>query len=120
MTQKIPELSRRQLLAAMAMSSLAGFANGSPISEPDGPNHFGSGNKGRPITFNAKVSRDGQHGVTVPIGIDAGRTVIIVCDMQNDFGSKGGMFDRAGIDITMIQRLSARLRKSWRRLEVRA
>jgi ureidoacrylate peracid hydrolase len=24
--------------------------------------------------------------------------------MQNDFGAKGGMFDRAGIDLSMIQR----------------
>jgi hypothetical protein len=31
------------------------------------------------------------------------RTAVIVVDMQNDFGSKGGMFDRAGIDISGIQ-----------------
>jgi ureidoacrylate peracid hydrolase len=42
--------------------------------------------------------------MTVPISIDAAKTVIIVCDMQNDFGARGGMFDRARIDITMIQR----------------
>jgi ureidoacrylate peracid hydrolase len=39
-----------------------------------------------------------------PIVIDTARTVVIVVDMQNDFGAKGGMFDRAGIDISMIQR----------------
>src|SRR5436309_8456941 len=38
-----------------------------------------------------------------PIRIDTARTAIIVVDMQNDFGTKGGMFDRAGIDISMIQ-----------------
>jgi ureidoacrylate peracid hydrolase len=38
-----------------------------------------------------------------PIAIDAERTVLIVIDMQNDFGAKGGMFDRAGIDISKIQ-----------------
>jgi ureidoacrylate peracid hydrolase len=38
-----------------------------------------------------------------PIGIDTARTAVIVVDMQNDFGSKGGIFDRAGIDISMIQ-----------------
>jgi ureidoacrylate peracid hydrolase len=37
------------------------------------------------------------------IEIDPERTAIIVIDMQNDFGSKGGMFDRAGIDISGIQ-----------------
>jgi ureidoacrylate peracid hydrolase len=29
---------------------------------------------------------------------------VIVVDMQNDFGTKGGMFERAGIDISGIQR----------------
>jgi ureidoacrylate peracid hydrolase len=35
--------------------------------------------------------------------IDPQQTAIIVVDMQNDFGSEGGMFARAGIDITAIQ-----------------
>ena len=38
-----------------------------------------------------------------PIAIDAAQTAVIVCDMQNDFGSEGGMFQRAGMDISMIQ-----------------
>ncbi len=38
-----------------------------------------------------------------PIAIDAAKTAVIVVDMQNDFGSEGGMFQRAGIDISMIQ-----------------
>ena len=38
-----------------------------------------------------------------PISIDLVKTAVIVVDMQNDFGSKGGMFDRAGIDISGIQ-----------------
>jgi hypothetical protein len=37
-----------------------------------------------------------------PIVIDTAGTVVIVVDMQNDFGSKGGMFDGAGIDISRI------------------
>lgn len=40
-----------------------------------------------------------------PINIEPERTVLIVVDMQNDFGSPGGMFDRAGIDITCIQQV---------------
>lgn len=36
---------------------------------------------------------------------DAARTAIIVIDMQNDFGAKGGMFDRAGIDISNIEKV---------------
>jgi ureidoacrylate peracid hydrolase len=39
--------------------------------------------------------------------IDLSRTAVIVVDMQNDFGAKGGMFDRAGIDISGIQKVVA-------------
>ena len=39
--------------------------------------------------------------------IDTARTAVIVVDMQNDFGSKSGMFDRAGIDISGIQKAVA-------------
>lgn len=38
------------------------------------------------------------------ITFDPARTAVLVVDMQNDFGSKGGMFDRAGIDISGIQK----------------
>ena len=39
-----------------------------------------------------------------PIAIIPSQSAVIVVDMQNDFGSTGGMFDRAGIDISGIQR----------------
>ncbi|MBZ9770868.1 cysteine hydrolase [Mesorhizobium sp. CA6] len=39
-----------------------------------------------------------------PISIDLANAAVLVVDMQNDFGSQGGMFDRAGIDISGIQR----------------
>lgn len=38
-----------------------------------------------------------------PLTIDLGRTAVIVIDMQNDFGAKGGLFDLAGMDISAIQ-----------------
>jgi ureidoacrylate peracid hydrolase len=38
-----------------------------------------------------------------PITIEPSKAALLVIDMQNDFGSKGGMFDRAGLDISMIQ-----------------
>ena len=41
------------------------------------------------------------------ISIDPSEAAVIVVDMQNDFGSKGGMFDRAGIDISGIQKAVA-------------
>lgn len=39
----------------------------------------------------------------VPFGFDPSATAVVVVDMQNDFASTGGMFDRAGIDITGVQ-----------------
>src|SRR5947209_13400463 len=36
--------------------------------------------------------------------IDIAKSAVIVVDMQNDFGAKGGMFDLAGIDISGIQK----------------
>jgi ureidoacrylate peracid hydrolase len=50
---------------------------------------------GRTVTFDAKPT---------PMEIDTGKTAVLVVDMQNDFGTKGGMFDRAGIDISGIHK----------------
>ena len=41
------------------------------------------------------------------IAIDIKKTAVIVVDMQNDFGSKGGMFELAGIDISGIRKAIA-------------
>jgi ureidoacrylate peracid hydrolase len=46
-----------------------------------------------------------------PIAIDPARTAVIVVDMENDFASKGGMFDRAGIDISGAQKAIAPIAK---------
>ena len=35
--------------------------------------------------------------------LDPAACAVVVVDMQNDFGSTGGMFDRAGIDITVVR-----------------
>lgn len=43
------------------------------------------------------------NAVPEPVEIDPARTALVVVDMQNAFGSKGGMFDKAGIDISGIQ-----------------
>ena len=57
--------------------------------------------KNQPVKF---VTLDAK---PAPIKLDLPKTVVIVVDMENDFGSKGGMFDRAGIDISMIQKAVA-------------
>ena len=54
--------------------------------------------RGREIKLDAKPEA---------ILLDSARTALIVVDMQNDFGSNGGMFHRAGIDITGIQKAIA-------------
>lgn len=46
----------------------------------------------------------------VPCELSPSRTAVIVVDMQHDFASVGGMFDRAGIDIGCIQAIVPRVR----------
>jgi hypothetical protein len=45
----------------------------------------------------AKIARSSSG-----LSIDPARTAVIVVDMQNDFGTKGGMFDRAGVEIAPL------------------
>jgi nicotinamidase-related amidase len=94
MKKETHDLSRREMLAGLALSSLAGVAQGTTFSHMNtesSPLHLP---KGKMITIDAKPA---------PISIDTAKTAVIVVDMENDFGSKGGMFDLAGIDISMIQ-----------------
>jgi ureidoacrylate peracid hydrolase len=59
---------------------------------------FSSQPDGRMVTLDAQPA---------PIQIELACTAMLVIDMQNDFGAQGGMFDRAGIDISTIQRAIA-------------
>lgn len=50
----------------------------------------------------------GPHVITLdaqpePVEIDCTQCAVLVADMQNDFGARGGMFDRAAIDIAPIE-----------------
>jgi ureidoacrylate peracid hydrolase len=64
------------------------------------------------LTFNAAQSQPANaHNPLVKLGaspeafaFDPAKTAVIVVDMQNDFGAKGGMLDRAGLDISGIQK----------------
>lgn len=100
MERKAPlarDLSRRKvlgLIGATAAASLMGGAGEHSASAQQTSAPIRN-MKGRMVTFDAKPE---------PIAIDTAKTAVIVVDMQNDFGTKGGMFDRIGIDISMIQR----------------
>jgi Isochorismatase family len=86
-------LSGSSLLVASALSG-AGFATPTQAQQPTPP----------PKTMAHVVTLDAKPS---PISVDSAKTAVIVVDMQNDFGSKGGMFDRAGIDISGIQKAVA-------------
>ena len=47
-----------------------------------------------------------------PVDIDIRKTAVIVVDMQNDFVTKGGLFDRLGIGFDGMQNIVARIRKT--------
>jgi ureidoacrylate peracid hydrolase len=57
-----------------------------------------SDSRAEPVTLDAKPE---------PIAIDPARSAVIVVDMENDFAAKGGMFDRAGVDILGAQKAIA-------------
>ena len=86
-------VTRRQVVASLGAAGLAGLVGGTKANTVNDKRSVVS--VGRRAIIDAKPA---------PIEIDLGRTAVIVVDMQNDFGSKGGMFDRAGIDISRIQR----------------
>src|SRR5213595_3139579 len=51
-------------------------------------------------SMNTLVTIEAKPG---PTTIDLARTAVVVVDMQNDFGAEGGMFHRAGVDISSIR-----------------
>jgi len=79
----------KDTLAAGVATSGALHLDGGKSFAADAPTRHG-----RSITLGAKPT---------PITLDLSKTVVMVVDMQNDFGSKNGMFDRAGFDISIIQ-----------------
>lgn len=79
-------LTRREVVGMGAAAGVAAMAS-HPAAAQRGA--------GREVTIDAKPE---------PIKIDTATTAVIVVDMQNDFGSQGGMFELAGIDISGIQK----------------
>src|SRR5256712_2888847 len=73
------------LVVAFLGAELSGELQATPPSEP----------KTGSVTLDAKPE---------PIAVDPARSAVIVVDMENDFVAKGGMFDRAGADISGAQK----------------
>ncbi len=93
-------VNRREVLgligASAAASLVAGASEQSASAEQTNASIQSA--KSRTIDIDAKPQ---------PFAMDTSRSAVIVVDMQNDFGSKGGMFDRGGIDISPIQKVVA-------------
>lgn len=93
-------ISRRDLVRVGVAGGLAALGPRSARSRaatvtPEASKLFLEVPTGRVVTIEAKPG---------PIPVDTAKTAVIVVDMQNDFGAKGGMFERAGIDISGIQK----------------
>jgi ureidoacrylate peracid hydrolase len=112
--QRASNLSRRNVIAmigATAAASFAGDAVAQSASAQPSKTSTAKSN-GRLVQMDAQVQA---------IEIDTAKTAVIVVDMQNDFASKGGMLDRAGIPITMIQQVvtpTARVLTAARRADI--
>jgi ureidoacrylate peracid hydrolase len=85
-----------QTVGAAAFGAVVrpGDGPGARARQPAGNHRRETSGSGRGVTIDADPG---------PIRIDTARTAIVVVDMQNDFGSEGGSFQRAGIDISMIR-----------------
>lgn len=90
--------TRREVTAAIITGASVNAISGSAIASAQ----KGKSPMQRMISVEAKPNA---------ITFQAQSAAIVVVDMQNDFGSKGGMFDRAGIDISGIQRVIEPLKK---------
>jgi hypothetical protein len=100
MTERAAIISRRVFIAATGVASApvisrADDKKATPVSDGLRRGVYGGVTKSQVVTLAAKPEA---------VEIDTAKAAVIVIDMQNDFGSKGGMFDRAGIDISVIQR----------------
>jgi ureidoacrylate peracid hydrolase len=87
-------MNRRKFVTE-SIAALAAASGLMPLKLSDISSANRATGSGRALTLEAKPGS---------ITLDTAKTAIIVVDMQNDFGTKGGMFDRAGIDISLIQR----------------
>ena len=101
--REMPEsrnFSRREvigLFGGTAAASVVGIS-GEESASAKQPDAQSQNTGGRIVNIDAKPG---------PMAINVASTAVIVVDMQNDFGAKGGMFDLAGIDISGIRKAIA-------------
>jgi ureidoacrylate peracid hydrolase len=79
-------LTRRDVVGIGAAAGMAALASGQTAAQT---------RTGRRVSIESRPQS---------VDLDTASTAVIVVDMQNDFGSKGGMFERAGIDISGIRK----------------
>jgi ureidoacrylate peracid hydrolase len=79
-------VSRREILYVAAAAGTTTFIQDAAHAQP---------------TTGRIVELDARPG---PLTVNTARAAVLVVDMQNDFGSAGGMFERAGIDISGVRR----------------
>ena len=94
-TSGTSHLSRRTVLGLMGSAAAASLLGGEPLASAEQPKAQTQNANGRIVRIEARPEM---------IAINTAKTAIIVVDMQNDFGAKGGMFDLAGIDISGIRK----------------
>jgi ureidoacrylate peracid hydrolase len=85
-------VTRREILRSVGGAPLGSLT---PALSPQAPTGQASR---RAITLEAQPTS---------IAFEPATTAVLVIDMQNDFGARGGMFDRAGIDISGIEKAIA-------------
>lgn len=81
-------MNRRTFVQAMAGAAAAGTATRAGAQT---------------FTLPAGARRARLDAAPAALDLDLDRTAVLVIDMQNDFGTVGGCFERAGIDISSIQ-----------------
>lgn len=92
------QLYEEQSMTTMRRRDVVGLGAVAGVAALAAKNVGAQARAGRSITVEARPAA---------LTLDTSRTALIVVDMQNDFGSKGGMFERAGIDISGIQKAVA-------------
>jgi len=91
-------MNRRSFVRTLSSAAVGLAASGSSGADAVAPQRPSSG--GSAPAASRIVSVDATPTV---LRLDTARTAVLVVDMQNDFGAVGGSFQRAGIDISMIQ-----------------